>query len=150
MLHWNALICFRYATLQFLFPPKPKPHNIKSDMHRRAHHAKNGSSVLRQESHFLFVDPYEIEDFRHCGDTPGENIQQIQGRYRMKIGKYGVDPDYTEHAIQYENPMIVRRYIPAFITAASLVNRDKNALPKNTSDTPRIRPMAKEYARLMR
>lgn len=40
MLHWNALICFRYATLQFLFPPKPKPHNIKSDMHRRAHHAK--------------------------------------------------------------------------------------------------------------
>ncbi len=32
--------------------------------------------------------------------------------------------------IQYENPMIVRRYIPAFITAASLVNRDKNALPK--------------------
>lgn len=52
--------------------------------------------------------------------------------------------------IQYENPMIVRRYIPAFITYASLVNRDKNALPKNTSDTPRIRPMAKEYARLMR
>jgi hypothetical protein len=52
--------------------------------------------------------------------------------------------------IQYENPMIVRRYIPAFITAASLVNRDKNALPKNTSDTPRIRPMPKEYARLMR
>jgi len=52
--------------------------------------------------------------------------------------------------IQYENPMIVRRYIPAFITASSLVNRDKNALPKNTSDTPRIRPMPKEYARLMR
>ena len=46
--------------------------------------------------------------------------------------------------------MIVRRYIPASITAASLVNRDKNDLPKITRDTPRIRPMAKEYARLMR
>ena len=32
--------------------------------------------------------------------------------------------------IQYENPMIVRRYIPAFITAASLVNRDKTLFRK--------------------
>ena len=92
----------------------------------------------------------------------------------MEIGKYGVNPDYTEHAGTHDdnehrynalahgsgrrngtvhkcrNTMIVRRYIPAFITASSLVNRDKNALPKNTSDTPRIRPMPKEYARLMR
>ena len=40
--------------------------------------------------------------------------------------------------------------MPASMTAASLVNRDKNGRPKNTSDNPRISPIPKEYARLIR
>ena len=45
----------------------------------------------------MSVDPYEIQDLRHCGNAPGKHIQQVQGRNRMKIRKYRINPDHTEY-----------------------------------------------------
>ena len=65
------IISCRFVTLLFLLPQRPKLHkSIHPRAGRLIASQQNGSSVLRQESHFLSVDPYEIEDFRHCGDTP--------------------------------------------------------------------------------
>ena len=46
----------------------------------------------------MSVYPYEIQDLRHCSNAPGEHIQQVQGRNRMKIRKYRINPDHTEYA----------------------------------------------------
>ena len=66
-----VLLTALLGVLLFLLPQRPKLHkSIHPRAGRLIASQQNGSSVLRQESHFLSVDPYEIEDFRHCGDTP--------------------------------------------------------------------------------
>ena len=46
----------------------------------------------------LFIIDNEAYDLCDCRNCPRENIQQIQGRNGMEIGKYGIDPCHTEHA----------------------------------------------------
>ena len=50
-----------------------------------------------------FVNMQEINDLCNGCNGPGENIKQIQGRDRLKVGKYSVDPDNTEYTGSHDN-----------------------------------------------
>lgn len=67
-----------------------------------------GKMVLVQ----LFIADGKAYDLRDRRDEPRKNVQQIQGRYRAEMSKYGIDPRHTEYARAHDYNNSRRKTFP--------------------------------------
>ena len=81
------------------------------------------------DPHRFFIDADEIDDFCDGRQSPGERIQEVQGRDRMEVGKDRIYPDHTEHTgAEHDEDGRYDRFAEATAGSDGAVHEGRNAV----------------------
>ena len=87
--------------------------------------------------HRLFIDADEIDDFCDGRQSPGERIQEIQGRDRMEVGEDRIHPDHTEHTgAEHDEDGRHDRLAEATAGGDGAVHKGRNAVRESHNTNP--------------